>query len=157
MSADRIIAYTDGSASYKVGNGGWACVITDAAGNYGELYGFADNATISDMELEPIKRVLEFLPTGTRPVRILSDSTFAVNSLNVWYPEWEANGFITSNAKPPKQLQLIMSIMELLDKQRETRSVSISWIAGHRKHPHNERADFLAGYARVNKATNWPL
>jgi ribonuclease HI len=149
-----ISIYSDGSASFKQANGGWAFVAIKG-GDQAELYGFAENTTISVMELLPIRNALEWIPIGPLPIRLFCDSQYAVNALNVWGPEWLAMGGKNAAGQPPKHWKLIKETLLLIATHREQRAVTVVWIPGHRKLPNNERADFLAGYARKNKQTNW--
>jgi ribonuclease HI len=103
------------------------------------------------MELSAILHALNFIPDkGTSPVRVMSDSQYSVNCLNVWAHEWEKDGWrvTTGVARPPANLDLIRTIVERIRFLRKTRRVGIHWIAGHSNHKYNEIADRLAGETR---------
>lgn len=153
----KIKVYTDGSASYKAGNGGWAFVADNCEGETAEFYGFDKKTTISVMELLPLKRALEWLPITKSPLYFHSDSQYVVNTFNIYLPEWLTMGGLTAQGKVPSHWELIDEINDLLMAHREKRSVSLSWLPGHRKYPGNVRADFLAGWARKNEETNWTI
>lgn len=151
-----ISVYTDGSASYKSGEGGWAFVAI-CGDETAELYGYEAKTTISVMELGAIAKALEWLPLADSPIRIFCDSQYAVNVFNVWAQQWADNNWMAGAGRPPAHHKLIKSAFTTLCKHRARRSVSIAWIPGHRKHTHNERADELAGYARKSKQSNWAI
>lgn len=151
-----ISVYTDGSASYKSGDGAWAFVAVMGE-EKAELFGYEANTTISVMELSGIAKALEWLPFADVPIRIFCDSQYAVNVFNVWAQQWEENNWMAGMGRKPAHHKLIKKAYEQLKRHRERRSVSIAWLPGHRKHPHNERADELAGYARKSKETNWTI
>lgn len=151
-----ISVYTDGSASYKSGDGGWSFVAL-SGDNVAELYGYAEKTTISVMELSGIAKALEWLPLHDTPIRIFCDSQYAVNVFNVWAQGWAENNWVSGAGKPPAHYKLIKAAYALLEKHRAKRSVTIAWLPGHRKHRYNERADELAGYARKSKETNWSI
>lgn len=147
-----ITVNTDGSASYKAGNGGWSIVVKKGK-ELAELYGFSDRSTIGEMELLPIHNALEWLPIGSSPIRFFCDSQYVVNTLNVWALEWKRQGWFVGQLKRPSHWKLIKRIMELLDKHREHRAVAIIWIPRE----HNKHADKLAGEARRGRLTNYSL
>lgn len=150
-----IAIYTDGSASFKAGNGGWAFVAINGE-SVAEIYGFLDKTTISEMELMAVDKSLEWLPDGTTPIRIFCDSQYVVNTLNVWAKDWQERGWFSGvQGKRPAHWKLIKGMTERLEKMRAMRSVSIVWIPGHCKHAHNERADVLAGASRKGRLCNF--
>lgn len=154
MSIQSVSVYTDGSASFKVGNGAWSFVAKKGEA-VAELFEYFDKTTIGEMELTAIKRSLEWLPLGTAPIRIFSDSQYAVNAVNVWGVDWRESNWMIGGGRRPANWKVIRDVMKLMDEHRKTRAVTLVWLPGHRKHPFNERADVLAGTARKEKLTNW--
>lgn len=148
--SEAILLYTDGSASYKQGNGAWAFVAVRGKAVFYDS-GYDPSTKVNAMELTAILRALQFIPDkGTAPVRVFSDSQYSVNCINVWGPAWEKDGWVvkTGVSRPPKNLGLIRDILKRLAFLRKTRMVQVHWIAGHSNHQYNEMADKLAGEAR---------
>lgn len=79
-------------------------------------------------ELTAIKFGLEKIKDKTIPVRIISDSQYALNSIS---GKWN----------PAKNKELILNIRELLE---EFSQVGFRWVRGHNGNKWNERADALA-------------
>lgn len=146
--------HTDGSASVKDKTGGWGFVAT-FAGMTAHRSGYACPTTISVMEILAINRALHFLTPTDLPVRIYSDSKYAVNSLTEWGPIWRCEGWLTSTGKPVSNSELIDVTMQILDRHRSMREISIEWIKGHSGIHGNEVADGLAGKARRAGKGSW--
>lgn len=149
---EPVYVYTDGSASFKAGNGGWAFVAKKGT-EYAEIFGSKEKSSVGEMELMAIYQALQWLPLGSAPLRLMSDSQYAVNAINVWSREWAAEGWYAGNSER-KHVPLLKMILARLDEHRKGRAVTIAWLPGHTKHTHNERADKLAGIARKEQSTN---
>ncbi len=149
-----IIIHSDGSASVKDKTGGWGFVAR-FGGLEQRRSGFAQPTTISVMEILAINRALHFLKPNDLPVRIYSDSKYAVNSLMEWGPIWAQHGWLTATGKPVSNVDLIKSTLKLIARHREFREVSIEWIKGHSGVAENEIADNLAGTARRARKGTW--
>lgn len=149
-----VVIHTDGSASVKDKTGGWGFVA-----RFGDMEqhrsGFAQPTTISVMEILAINRALHFLRPNDIPVRVYSDSKYAVNCLMEWGQVWEKHGWITATGKPVSNVELIQSTLKLLRRHREFREISIEWIKGHSGVKENEIADNLAGTARRARKGTW--
>lgn len=149
-NSEAILLYTDGSASYKQGNGAWAFVAVRGKEVFYDS-GYDPATKVNAMELTAILKALEFVPdNGTSPVRVMSDSQYSVNCINVWAHAWQQDGWQVSTgvSRPPANLKLIRSIMRRLKFLRKTRPVGIHWIAGHSNYEYNEMADRIAGETR---------
>ena len=81
--------YTDGSSTGKVGEGGWAFVITKQGVSIYETQGGADNTTNNRMELSAVIEALQHMynayPSNT-PIVIYSDSQYVIKGINEWFP-----------------------------------------------------------------------
>jgi ribonuclease HI len=70
-----------------------------------------------------------------------------------WINKWIANGWIKSDDKPVKNVDLWLSLYSLT----EIHDVTFHWVKGHNGHPENERCDELAnnaideGYFKVDE------
>lgn len=69
---------------------------------------------------------------------VYSDSTYCVNTFNIWMYSWRRNGWFKSDNKKPENLDLIQDYY-LCDKQ-----IDLRHIKGHAGHKYNEIADKLA-------------
>ena len=140
--------YTDGSASYKVGDGGWA-YLSLLPHRAVEVSQGEQPTTISRMELTAVIVALEDTPTlATRRVDVFSDSQYVVHCVNIWIPEWEANGWTNRFGEPVKNLDLIKRLWKAVAKHRSRGGVRLIWVRGHDGNRFNERVDVLAGDAR---------
>lgn len=146
--------HTDGSASIKASNGGWAFV-AKYRGERFERYGFADEVTNNQMELMAVIRALEFIQLSPQPLRFYVDSQYVVNAVNVWMSKWKREGWRGVFGEPVKNIDLMQRLDELLDEHREHRAVTFAWVEGHAGNKYNEIADRLAGDARKQRLTNW--
>lgn len=151
-----IHVYTDGSASYKASDGGWAAVIR-FEGKAETIYGFAKNTTVSRMELMGVLRALQAIGSDSpHPVRVFTDSQYVFNTLNVFIRAWKAYGWVTSDGNGVKNAKLIQRLDEEIQAHRKNHSVQLIWIPGHRGYEFNEVADKLAGNARKKEKSRFP-
>ncbi|MET0465303.1 MAG: ribonuclease H [Chitinophagaceae bacterium] len=150
---DTISVYTDGSCSFKDKTGGWAFIAL-----MGERhilgYGHMQGTTVSVMELTAIVKALERIRFSGHALRIFSDSQYVVNTVNQWSARWELNGWRTLEGEEIANVQLVQQLRDLVNRHKKIRPVTVSWVKGHAKNVFNERADFLAGRARVEKVTS---
>jgi len=135
----RVEIWTDGACSGNPGPGGWGAVL-----RYGtverELCGGEPGGTTNNrMELMAPIRALEAL---TRPseVHLHTDSTYVRNGITKWMARWKANGWLTAERKPVKN----MDLWQRLDEAASPHRVVWHWVKGHAGHAENERADRLA-------------
>lgn len=133
----KIVAAADGSALGNPGPAGWAWFINEDQWSAGGW----QKATNNQGELMAILALLnETDVAADRPLHILCDSQYAINSVTVWLPGWKRRGWRKSNGKPVLNQELIQS----LDQALTGREVSFEWVRGHTGHVLNERADDLA-------------
>lgn len=132
-----IIAAADGSALGNPGPAGWAWVINDEQWRAGGW----PKGTNNQGELMAILALLqETAEVSNRPLHILCDSQYAINSVTEWLPGWKRRGWRRSNGKPVLNKELIKTIDEAL----AGRDVTFEWVRGHTGHVLNEKADDLA-------------
>ena len=93
-----------------------------------EISEFIGNATNNIAELKAIEAGLSALKSRDIPVRLFTDSKYAL-------------GLLTLNWKPKKNRQLVESIKK---KMRGFKDLKLFKVKGHSGHPENERADYLA-------------
>lgn len=138
--------YTDGSGT--TGNpGGWAFVAVREDGTlWHEEWGAWQLATNNQMELLAICRALEWAPT-TYTVTVWSDSEYAVQTFGRNAARWAQNGWVTRSGGAVKNQELIQRGLLALPRHS---NVSFRWLKGHDGNQWNERADRLAGEARLS-------
>lgn len=142
---DPVIVVTDGSADNRNGSGGW-CAIVRTPTTVTELTGFATDTTSNRMEMTAVVKGLLSITTPSN-ISLVADSAYVLNSLkNKWYDRWfeqDADG--TRVDRPNLDLWYVLAGLV------QYHTVSFTKIKGHSGDYWNERADKLAGYARVNK------
>lgn len=131
------VIYTDGSSKDNIG--GYA-VVTDNIQYYGKVP--FKICTNNKAELYAIKKALKLF---SGDLLIYSDSMYSINSLTIWYKNWEKNNFINSNKQPVKNKNLIISIHNLMNN----RKIELKHIKAHNGNKLNELADKLANKGRV--------
>ncbi len=142
----EIIIYTDGACSGNPGKGGYGTVLM-----YGthrkELSGGFLETTNNRMELLAVILGLEELRYSCK-VQLYSDSKYVVDAIEKgWLASWEAKQWSRGKNKPVLNVDLWKRLFELLKKHE----VSFHWVKGHANNLENERCDFLATQAILNK------
>lgn len=140
---DRIIVFTDGSASPNPGPGGYGVLFLYPDGREETLSGSAPHTTNNIMELSAAIAALEHLPAGST-VEIVTDSEYLKNGITKWIQTWQRNGWRTSARKPVLNLELWQRLYELTRRH----DVRWRWTRAHIGTPENERANHLANAAR---------
>lgn len=136
----EIVAAADGSALGNPGPAGWAWYIDDdtwAAGGW-------EHGTNNMGELKAVLDLFEATAhVPERPLKVLCDSQYVINSLTKWMPGWKKKGWKKSDGKPV----LNVDLMKELDAALEGRTYTFEWVKGHSGHPLNEAADSRANAA----------
>lgn len=126
--------FTDGACLGNPGPGGYGAIL-DENGQRRELSGGFRRTTNNRMELMAVIAGLSELKQPSR-VRVVSDSTYVVNSMNLgWARQWRRGGY-----KKKKNPDLWERLLSLVDRH----SVEFVWVEGHAGHPENERCDQLS-------------
>ena len=134
-----ITAAVDGSSLGNPGPAGWAWVVSADCWDAGGWPSGTNN-------LGELNAVLELLNATAQAgladedLHILADSQYAINVISKWSPGWKKRGWVKSDKKPIKNLELIQEI----DRAMQGRTVTFEWVKGHAGHPLNERADDAA-------------
>lgn len=136
--ADEVRIATDGSCYPNPGPGGYAAVI-DLPGRRVELQGGDAQTTNNRMELMGAIAALEHL-SASMTVRVFTDSQYVCEGAR------STNGLREIAANRDLWIRL-------KNAERKHFSVSWEWVRGHAGHAGNERADTLAGEARVRIAS----
>lgn len=136
---NNVTIYTDGACSGNPGAGGWGAILMH--GNYAkEISGFEKETTNNRMELTA---VIVALSTLKQPctVELYSDSAYVVNAIKQgWLENWKKNGWVGSDKKQVKNIELWQSLDVLMQKH----NVNFNKVKGHADNEFNNRCDALA-------------
>ncbi len=124
---EAIIVYTDGASSGNPGPSGIGVVLTYQE-HQKEISRYIGMATNNIAELEAIRTGLLEIKKKSLPVRLYTDSSYAI-------------GVLTRGWKAKANQELIGAIKNLLSEFKDIRLIKVE---GHSGVPANERADFLA-------------
>ena len=133
-----VIIYTDGACRGNPGPGGWGVLI-----EYGELskqlYGGDASSTNNKMELTAAIMALREIKEPCEVI-LYTDSKYVINGIEGWIHNWKKRGWIGSNKKSVKNIEL----WKELDELRHEHTIKWNWVKGHSGDPGNETADMLA-------------
>lgn len=134
--ADEILVYADGACSGNPGPAGLGVVMIwdDHRRELSEFLGIGTN---NIAELTAILRASEAAVDPDRPMRVYTDSSYAI-------------GVLTKGWKAKANKELIAQIRKALERHRDVRLIHVR---GHAGVPLNERADELAREAITNRRT----
>ena len=138
--------YTDGACSGNPGPGGYGVVVLseDEKTVLYDYNCFEDNTTNNIQELKALIHAFAFIKSleqNNIKITIYSDSAYAINTFTTWAQTWEKNGWVKSDKKPIKNLDLIKKGYSLY---KELNNFEIIKVAGHSGIVGNEMADALA-------------
>jgi ribonuclease HI len=138
MTEAIVEVFSDGACRGNPGPGGWG-VLLRSNGAEKELWGGEADTTNNRMELTAVIRALEALTRRSR-VRVFTDSQYVQKGISEWIHSWKRKGWMTSDRKPVKNVDL----WKRLDELAALHEIEWRWVKGHAGHPENERADRLA-------------
>ena len=124
---NAIVIYTDGASSGNPGPSGIG-VFFCFGGHKKEISEYIGISTNNIAELTAIERALKELKRTDLPVRLYTDSSYAV-------------GLINKNWKPQKNIELVHRIKTLMTRFKDLKLIKIK---GHAGFAGNETADRLA-------------
>jgi len=134
ISDNTITIYTDGASSGNPGPGGIG-IFLKFREHEKEISEYIGNTTNNIAELTAIKRALLELKRNDLPVRLYTDSSYAL-------------GILTKRWKATKNKELVTEIRELIKKFRDIQFIKTK---GHAGVAGNEKADALATQAIRNR------
>ena len=138
MAEEDIEVYADGACKGTPGPGGWG-VLLRTGSREKELFGGEAQTTNNRMELTAVIEGLRSLKAPST-VRVYTDSQYVQKGISEWIHNWKRRGWMTSDRKPVKNVDL----WKALDEEAQGHKVTWHWVKGHAGHPENERADALA-------------
>ena len=142
-SALTLTIYTDGSCIGNPGPGGWAAILIHDQ-NELQISGAEAHTTNNRMEIQAAIEALKIVPQHIH-VHIYTDSNYLKDGITSWIKKWKLNGWITTDRKPVKNVDL----WQMLDQLVLNHKVEWFWVKAHNNHPLNERADALAKSAII--------
>ena len=133
-----VIIYTDGACRGNPGPGGWGVLIKHGELNK-QLYGGDASTTNNKMELTAAIMALREIKEPCEVI-LYTDSKYVINGIEEWIHNWKKRGWIGSNKKSVKNIEL----WKELDELRHEHTIKWNWVKGHSGDPGNETADMLA-------------
>lgn len=137
-SVKHVIIHTDGACKGNPGPGGWGATL-EFNSRVRALKGGEVATTNNRMELMAAIVALETLKEPCR-ITLYTDSSYVMQGLTAWLPNWKARGWRTTDKKPVKNQDL----WQRLDAAAARHVVQWQWVKGHSGHAGNEEADRLA-------------
>ena len=137
----KVDIFTDGACRGNPGPGGWAALLRyrDAE----KMFSGAEKQTTNNrMELTAAIEALEQLKKPMDVV-LTTDSQYVKDGITKWISGWKQRGWITSQKKPVKNVDL----WKRLDEAVAEHSVEWKWVKGHSGHVENEMVDQAANVA----------
>lgn len=146
----KIVVFTDGASKRNPGPGGWGVIVATPDGHVTELGGGAAMTTNNKMELTGAIRALEHVQSTPAPVAIYTDSTYVIQGIREWAPNWRRRGWMTSTGNEVMNREL-WEALAVLEDARGARSIEWHYVRGHVGIPGNERVDAIADSFAVQR------
>lgn len=139
--SDKLTVYTDGS--FQNPFGGYGFVVVNEFSQFVGKNGMVpyEKCTNNIAELYAILMVL--LTYDNTNIIIYTDCEYAVNTFMKDIKNWKRRGWLKSNGKVPKNLELIKDI----DARMKNRTVTFKHVSSHTNNYFNDMADSLAKQA----------
>ena len=137
-----IRAWTDGACKDNPGKGGYGIFIIHPCCKQEKFCGGMTNTTNNEQELLAVLKALTYLTRADQPtkqIEILTDSSYVLNGVTKWMPNWIKKGWRTASGSPVKNVSLWQAISRL-----DLSNVIFTKVKGHSGDVGNEEADRLA-------------
>lgn len=134
--------YTDGSAVTNPGRGGWSFVLAETGL---QACGGENRTTNNRMELQAVIEAMKHAVAHHphKPVKIVSDSQYAINGASLWMASWKRNNWEKKSRKGGNEVKNV-DLWKIIDRLKSQLNISFSWVKGHNGNQFNEIADRLA-------------
>ncbi len=139
--------FSDGSCLKNPGGPGGYGIVLQYRGEEREFSHGFHSTTNNRMEMMGALIGLERLKYPCNVI-LHSDSQYLKNGMTQWMKWWKRNGWMTSDKKPVKNVDL----WKRLDKAASRHNVRWKWVKGHAGHRENEICDRLAKIAAFSAA-----
>lgn len=143
---NKVIIYTDGACENNPGKGGYGIILRTKIKDKIYQKSFSQGFEYTTNNRMELLAVIEGLKKLKRPckVRIHSDSTYVVNTINKkWLDNWLNNNWKNGTVK---NIDLWQELIPLL----KTHEVEFIWVKGHGSNEFNNKCDELAVQARLS-------
>lgn len=134
--------FSDGSCLKNPGGPGGYGIVLQYRGEEREFSDGFHSTTNNRMEMMGALIGLERLKYPCNVI-LHSDSQYLKNGMTQWMKWWKRNGWVTSDKKPVKNVDL----WKRLDEAASRHNVRWKWVKGHAGHRENEICDRLAKIA----------
>lgn len=134
--------FTDGSCDPNPGPGGWGMVKVVGGEIVDERHGQSPNTTNNRMELTALIEGYKLLAADER-IDVYSDSALCVNTMTLWAPKWERNGW-SRGKKGGEEIKNLDLVQELYALVQSRPLAQLTWIKAHAGSRWNEYADALS-------------
>ncbi|CAG8842791.1 9437_t:CDS:2, partial [Gigaspora margarita] len=101
-----------------------------------------DNQTNNRAEIFAIIRAIEICNDKVKPLNIMTDCKYIINTIEYWIKNWERNNYISYHNKPIKNSDFFKRLKSLINYRIGT--VKFIHIRGHMGNYSNEQANRLA-------------
>jgi ribonuclease HI len=139
-----VTIYTDGACDPNPGSGGWAAILIFQK-NKKEIKGSESSTTNNRMELMAAIKALKTLKVAHQ-VKLFTDSQYLQLGIEEWMSNWIKRGWKRKGGKLAN-IELWKSLYEISKKH----SIEWHWLKGHAGNVFNERVNWLAQQAIVEK------
>ena len=139
--------FSDGSCLKNPGGPGGYGIVLQYRGEEREFSDGFHSTTNNRMEMMGALIGLERLKYPCNVI-LYSDSQYLKNGMTQWMKWWKRNGWVTSDKKPVKNVDL----WKRLDEAASRHNVRWKWVKGHAGHRENEICDRLAKIAAFSAA-----
>lgn len=139
--------FSDGSCLKNPGGPGGYGIVLQYCGEEREFSDGFHSTTNNRMEMMGALIGLERLKYPCNVI-LHSDSQYLKNGMTQWMKWWKRNGWMTSDKKPVKNVDL----WKRLDEAASRHNVRWKWVKGHAGHRENEICDRLAKIAAFSAA-----
>lgn len=139
--------FSDGSCLKNPGGPGGYGIVLQYRGEEREFSDGFHSTTNNCMEMMGALIGLERLKYPCNVI-LYSDSQYLKNGMTQWMKWWKRNGWMTSDKKPVKNVDL----WKRLDEAASRHNVRWKWVKGHAGHRENEICDRLAKIAAFSAA-----
>ncbi len=142
----KISIYTDGACTNNPGPGGYGAILiyNDKKKEVSAGYKYTTN---NRMELLGVIKALELLKEKCE-IELYSDSKYIIDAINKgWAKKWQKNNWMRNKddkALNPDLWERLLSLIEI-------HNIKFIWVKGHADNEFNNRCDFLARQAILEK------
>lgn len=134
--------HTDGACRSNPGRGGYALIIVKDNKVIDIRQAYSSMTTNNIMELLAVRDAIIYcISNNVSQCKIYSDSQYSVNGINEWMHTWRKKGWIGSQHKPIKNLEIWRELEALWKQATQKLNISLHYEKGHSTNVYNNLAD----------------